>query len=225
MEEIKALNKLPNDWDFELKKNSLYPNLSETINKILSFHKEGKEIFPAFKNVYKAFELCSYSDTKVVIFGQDPYHQPGLANGLAFAVNNGTNIPASLKNIYKEVINDTGDCIYSSGNLEKWAAQGVLLLNSSLTVNKSEPGSHKNIGWGTLIKSIIELLNIKGSVIFLLWGKEAQENEKFINMKVNYIFKSPHPSPLSSHRGFIGCKHFSLSNELLVKNKKDPILW
>lgn len=225
MEEIKALNKLPNDWDFELKKNSLYPNLSETINKLLSFHKEGKEIFPAFKNVYKAFELCSYSDTKVVIFGQDPYHQPGLANGLAFAVNNGTNIPASLKNIYKEVINDTGDCIYSSGNLEKWAAQGVLLLNSSLTVNKSEPGSHKNIGWGALIKSIIELLNIKGSVIFLLWGKEAQENEKFINMKVNYIFKSPHPSPLSSHRGFIGCKHFSLSNELLVKNKKDPILW
>lgn len=225
MEEIKALNKLPNDWGFELKKNSLYPDLSETINKLLSFHKEGKEIFPAFKNVYKAFELCSYSDTKVVIFGQDPYHQPGLANGLAFAVNHGTNIPPSLKNIYKEVINDTGDCIYSSGNLEKWAAQGVLLLNSSLTVNKSEAGSHKNIGWGALIKSIIELLNIKGGVIFLLWGKEAQENEKFINMKVNYIFKSPHPSPLSSHRGFIGCKHFSLSNELLVKNKKDPILW
>lgn len=225
MEEIKALNKLPNDWDFELKKNSLYPNLSKTINKLLSFHEESKEIFPEFKNVYKAFELCSYSDTKVVIFGQDPYHQPGLANGLAFAVNNGTNIPASLKNIYQEVINDTGDCIYSSGNLENWAAQGVLLLNSSLTVNKSEAGSHKNIGWDILIKSIIELLNIKGGVIFLLWGKEAQENEKFINMKVNYIFKSSHPSPLSSHRGFIGCKHFSLSNELLVKNKKDPILW
>jgi uracil-DNA glycosylase len=225
MEEIKALKKLPNDWDLELKKNGLYPNLSEAINKLLLFHKEGKEIFPAFNNIYKAFELCSYSNTKIVIFGQDPYHQPGVANGLAFAVNKGTKIPASLKNIYKEIISDTGNCISSSGNLEEWAAQGVLLLNTSLSVNRSEAGSHKHIGWNTLIKSIIKLLNIKGGVIFLLWGKEAQENEKFINMKVNYILKSPHPSPLSSHRGFIGCKHFSLSNELLVKNKKKPIMW
>ena len=225
MEEIKALNKLPNDWGFELKKNGLYPNLSEAINKLLLFHKEGKEIFPAFNNIYRAFELCSYSNTKIVIFGQDPYHQPGVANGLAFAVNQGTKIPASLKNIYKEIISDTGNCISSSGNLEEWAAQGVLLLNTSLSVNRSEAGSHKHIGWNTLIKSIIKLLNIKGGVIFLLWGKEAQENEKFINTKVNYIFKSPHPSPLSSHRGFIGSRHFSLSNELLVKNKKKPILW
>jgi uracil-DNA glycosylase len=225
MEEIKALNKLPNDWYFELKRNGIYPDLYEPINNLLSFHKEGKEIFPDFKNIYKAFKLCSYSDTKVVIFGQDPYHQPGLANGLAFAVNNGTKIPASLKNIYKEIVNDTGNCIYSSGNLEEWATQGVLLLNNSLTVNKSEAGSHKYIGWNILIKSIIELLNIKGGVIFLLWGKEAQENEKFINMEVNYVFKSPHPSPLSSHRGFIGCKHFSSTNKLLIKNKKEPILW
>ena len=225
MEEIKALNKLPNDWDLELKKNGLYPDLSEAINKLLLFHKEGKEIFPAFNNIYKAFELCSYSNTKIVIFGQDPYHQPGVANGLAFAVNKGTKIPASLKNIYKEIISDIGNCISSSGNLEEWAAQGVLLLNTSLSVNRSEAGSHKHIGWNTLVKSIIKLLNIKGGVIFLLWGKEAQENEKFINTKVNYILKSPHPSPLSSYRGFIGCKHFSLSNELLVKNKKKPIMW
>ena len=225
MEEIKALNKLPNDWDLELKKNGLYPDLSEAINKLLLFHKEGKEIFPAFNNIYKAFELCSYSNTKIVIFGQDPYHQPGVANGLAFAVNKGTKIPASLKNIYKEIISDIGNCISSSRNLEEWAAQGVLLLNTSLSVNRSEAGSHKHIGWNTLVKSIIKLLNIKGGVIFLLWGKEAQENEKFINTKVNYILKSPHPSPLSSYRGFIGCKHFSLSNELLVKNKKKPIMW
>ena len=225
MEEIKALNKLPNDWGFELKKNGLYPNLSEAINKLLLFHKEGKEIFPAFNNIYRAFELCSYSNTKIVIFGQDPYHQPGVANGLAFAVNKDTKIPASLKNIYKEIINDTGNCIYTSGNLEEWATQGVLLLNTSLTVNRSEAGSHKYIGWNILIKSIINLLNIKGGVIFLLWGKEAQENEKFINTKVNYIFKSTHPSPLSSHRGFIGCKHFSLTNELLVKNNRKPIMW
>ena len=225
MKEIKALNKLPNDWHFELKRSGLYPDLSEPINNLLSFYKEGKEIFPEFKNIYKAFKLCSYSDTKVVIFGQDPYHQPGISNGLAFAVNSGTKIPASLKNIYKEIVNDTGNCIYSSGNLEEWAAQGVLLLNNSLTVNKSEAGSHKYIGWNILIKSIIELLNIKGGVIFLLWGKEAQLNEKFINMKVNYVLKSPHPSPLSSHRGFIGCKHFSSTNKLLIKNKKEPILW
>ena len=184
-------------------KNGIYPNLYEPISKLLLFHREGKVIFPAFKNIYKAFELCSYSDTKVVIFGQDPYHKPGLANGLAFAVNNGIKIPASLRNIYKEIINDTGACIYNSGNLEEWASQGVLLLNSSLTVNKSEAGSHRNIGWDLLTKSVIKLLNNKGGVIFLLWGKEAQENEKLINSKVNYIFKSSHPSPLSSYKGFL----------------------
>ena len=225
MQQIKALNKIPNDWDHELRKNGISFNLSELINKLLSLQEAGKEIYPAFKDIYKAFELCSFSNTKVVIFGQDPYHQPGLANGLAFAVNNGKKIPSSLKNIYKEILDDIGDCVYSSGNLEQWAAQGVLLLNSSLTVNKSEAGSHKSIGWNILIDSVIDLLNIKGGVIFLLWGRDAQEKEKLINKNVNHILKSSHPSPLSSYRGFFGCKHFSLTNELLIKNKKQPILW
>ena len=225
MQQIKSLNKIPNDWDDELRKNEISFNLFETISKLLSFQQAGKEIYPALQDIYKAFELCSFSNTKVVIFGQDPYHQPGLANGLAFAVNKGNKIPSSLKNIYKEIQDDIGDCIYSSGNLEQWAAQGVLLLNSALTVNKSEAGSHKSIGWNILVDSVIDLLNIKGGVIFLLWGRDAQEKEKLIDKNVNHILKSSHPSPLSSYRGFFGCKHFSLTNELLKKNKKQPILW
>ena len=162
MQQIISLNKIPNDWDYELRKNGISFNLFEPINRLLSFQQAGKEIYPAIKDIYKAFELCSFSNTKVVIFGQDPYHQPGLANGLAFAVNKGNKIPSSIKNIYKEIQDDIGDCIHNSGNLEQWAAQGVLLLNSSLTVNKSEAGSHKNIGWNILVDSVIDLLNIKG---------------------------------------------------------------
>ena len=225
MQQIKSLNKIPNDWDYELRKNGISFNLFEPISKLILFQQAGKEIYPALQDIYKAFELCSFSNTKVVIFGQDPYHQPGLANGLAFAVNKGKKIPSSLKNIYKEIQDDIGDCIHSSGNLEQWAAQGVLLLNSSLTVNKSEAGSHKSIGWNILVDSVIDLLNIKGGVIFLLWGRDAQEKEKLIDKNVNHILKSSHPSPLSSYRGFFGCKHFSLTNELLTKNKKQPILW
>jgi uracil-DNA glycosylase len=225
MRQIRALNKIPNDWEHELKKNGIPLNLHITINKLLSFHQAGKEIYPDFQNIYKAFELCSFSDTKVVIFGQDPYHQPDLANGIAFAVNRNKKIPGSLKNIYKEINDDIGDCVYNTGNLEKWATQGVLLLNTSLTVNKSEAGSHKSIGWNILVDSVIDLLNIKGGVIFLLWGRDAQEKENLIDKNVNHILKSSHPSPLSSYRGFFGCKHFSLTNELLIKNKKQPILW
>jgi len=223
MQQIKSLNKIPNDWDYELRKNGISFNLFEPINNLISFQQAGKEIYPALQDIYKAFELCSFSNTKVVIFGQDPYHQPGLANGLAFAVNKGKKIPSSLKNIYKEIQDDIGGCVYSSGNLEQWAAQGVLLLNSSLTVNQSEAGSHKSIGWNVLIDSVIDLLNIKGGVIFLLWGRDAQEKEKLIDKNVNYILKSSHPSPLSSYRGFFGCKHFSLTNELLLQNKKQPL--
>jgi len=225
MQQIKSLNKIPNDWDYELRQNGISFNLFEPISKLISFQQAGKEIYPALQDIYKAFELCSFSNTKVVIFGQDPYHQPGLANGLAFAVNKGNKIPSSLKNIYKEIKDDIGDCVHNSGNLEQWAAQGVLLLNSSLTVNKSEAGSHKSIGWNILVDSVIDLLNLKGGVIFLLWGRDAQEKEKLIDKNVNHIFKSSHPSPLSSYRGFFGCKHFSLTNELLIKNKKQPILW
>ena len=225
MQQIKSLNKIPNDWDYELRKNGISFNLFEPINNLISFQQAGKEIYPALQDIYKAFELCSFSNTKVVIFGQYPYHQPGLANGLAFAVNKGKKIPSSLKNIYKEIQDDIGDCVHSSGNLEQWAAQGVLLLNSSLTVNKSEARSHKSIGWNILIDSVIDLLNIKGGVIFLLWGRDAQDKEKLIDKNVNHILKSSHPSPLSSYRGFFGCKHFSLTNELLKKNKKQPILW
>ena len=217
--------KLPIDWVNQLIKVSGLESLERPIAHIKKEILNKKNISPNQKDIFKAFEFCSFSSTKVVIFGQDPYHQPGLANGLAFAVNKGKKIPGSLKNIYKEINDDIGDCVYSAGNLEQWATQGVLLLNSSLTVNKSEAGSHKGVGWDILIDSVIHLLNIKGGVIFLLWGKDAQEKEKNIDQNVNYIFKSSHPSPLSSYRGFLGCKHFSLTNELLIKNKKQPILW
>ena len=210
---IKHLDKeLQKDYFFEIIKN-------------VKHEYSNYKCFPKGNDIFKAFDLCSFEKIKVIIVGQDPYHGDNQANGLCFSVNKGVMIPPSLKNIYKEIQDDVGDCVYNLGNLEQWAAQGVLLLNSSLTVNKSEAGSHKSIGWNILIDSIIDLLNVKGGVIFLLWGRDAQEKEKLIDKNVNHIFKSSHPSPLSSYRGFFGCKHFSSTNELLIKNKKQPILW
>src|SRR6056300_2065603 len=225
MQQIKTLNKIPNDWDHELRKNGITIYLLKPINKILSFQQSGKEIYPAFQDTYKAFELCSFSNTKVVIFGQDPYHQPGLANGLAFAVNKGNKIPSSLRNIYKEIQDDLGFCYHNLGNLEEWARQGVLLLNTSLSVIDSLPGSHSNIGWSTLIDSVIQILNNKRDVIFLLWGSSSAKKEYLIDSKVNYVLKSSHPSPLSSYRGFFGCKHFSKTNDILLNMNKSPIKW
>tara|TARA_X000001036_G_scaffold381717_1_gene373945 strand:+ start:1723 stop:2400 length:678 start_codon:yes stop_codon:yes gene_type:complete len=217
--------KLPNLWEKELKKVDRHRNIYSPLERINSDIRQGHSVYPALENIFKAFYLCSYDMTKVVIVGQDPYHQKGAANGLAFAVNEGHKFPPSLKNIYKEINDDVGCCFNNSGNLEEWAKQGVLLLNTSLSVLDSLPGSHSDIGWSILIDSVIETLNNKKEIIFILWGKSSAKKEKMINTEVNYILKSTHPSPLSSYRGFFGCKHFSKTNKILLNINKSPIKW
>ena len=225
MHKLTSMVKLPNNWEQELKKIELDQNIYSPLERIYSDIRLGHSVYPVIDNIFNAFHLCSYHKTKVVIFGQDPYHQKGVANGLAFGVNKGHKIPPSLKNIYKEINDDIGSCFYNSGNLEEWAKQGVLLLNTSLSVIDSLPGSHANIGWSLLVDSIITTLNNKTDIIFLLWGNSAAKKEKLINKEVNHVLKSTHPSPLSSYKRFFGCKHFSKTNSILLKMNKSPIKW
>ena len=225
MQKFSSMIKLPNSWEDELKKINLNQNIYSPLERIYSDIHLGHSVYPPIDCIFNAFNLCSYDKTKVVILGQDPYHQKGVANGLAFAVNEGHKLPPSLKNIYKEINDDLGYCFYSSGSLEDWAKQGVLLLNTSLSVLDSLPGSHLDIGWNILVDSVIKTLNNKRDIIFLLWGNISAKKEKIINKEVNYILKSAHPSPLSSYRGFFGCKHFSKTNNILVSLNKNPIKW
>jgi uracil-DNA glycosylase len=225
MQKISSTVKLPSSWEKELQKISLELNIYSPLERVYTDISRGHSIYPDIVDIFNAFHLCSYDKTKVVIFGQDPYHQKGVANGLAFSVNEGHKIPPSLKNIYKEINDDIGTCFYNSGNLEEWAKQGVLLLNTSLSVLDSLPGSHADIGWNLLVDSVIKILNNKKDIIFLLWGNSSAKKEKLINTEVNYVFKSAHPSPLSSYRGFFGCKHFSKTNNILLKMNKSPIKW
>ncbi|MDC1073901.1 uracil-DNA glycosylase [Gammaproteobacteria bacterium] len=217
--------KLPQSWEKELKNIKLKDNIYSPLNQICLDINKGHDVYPPVDKIFNAFNLCSFDNTKVVIFGQDPYHQKGLANGLAFAVNKGNKIPPSLRNIYKEIHDDLGFCYHNLGNLEEWARQGVLLLNTSLSVIDSLPGSHSNIGWSVLIDSVIQILSNKRDVIFLLWGSSSAEKEYLIDSEVNYVLKSSHPSPLSSYRGFFGCKHFSKTNDILLNMNKSPIKW
>lgn len=225
MHKLQSLYKLPNDWGDEINPSELKLNLNTTIDYLCSRIEKNIAIYPSIQNIYNAFNLCSFSNTKLVIFGQDPYHQDSVANGLAFAVNRGNKIPPSLKNIYKEIKNDIGFVINDSGNLDEWAKQGVLLLNSSLTVEESKPGSHSKIGWDNLINLVINKLNKKGNIVFLLWGEKAISKRKLIDEVMNHVLTAPHPSPLSSHRGFFGCSHFSKANKILLKNYNQGISW
>ena len=163
---------------------------------------------------------------KVVIIGQDPYHNIGQANGLSFSVNEGIRIPPSLVNIYKEINGDLGKPIPKSGNLERWSEQGVLLLNATLTVRAHTPGSHQGKGWEQFTDKVIDTLSEECSnLVFLLWGNYAQQKGKNIDANKHLVLKSPHPSPLSAHRGFFGNKHFSKTNEYLIEHNKKPIEW
>lgn len=181
-------------------------------------------IYPEKKNIYNAFELTPLSKTKCVIIGQDPYFNPGEAHGLAFSVSNSCKIPPSLRNIYKELENDLG-IINKSGDLTSWAKQGVLLINRVLTVRKGEPNSHKNIGWMEFTKSAIQEVSLlEKPVVFMLWGGEAKKLLPIID-KRHLVLVAPHPSPLSSYRGFFGCEHFSLCNRFLEKNGRKGIIW
>ena len=183
-------------------------------------------VFPEEKNVFNALELTPFESVKVVILGQDPYHGFGQAHGLSFSVQKGIPLPPSLKNIYKELQEDIGGDLPTEGDLSHWAKQGVLLLNTVLTVEEGNANSHKGMGWERLTNHLIESLNeLKHPVIFILWGKPAQDKEKLITNSNHVILKAPHPSPLSAYRGFFGSKPFSRVNDILMQQGQSPIRW
>ncbi|PGS55253.1 uracil-DNA glycosylase [Bacillus sp. AFS041924] len=185
-----------------------------------------KIIYPAKEHIFQALNECSYEDCKVVILGQDPYHQPGQAHGLSFSVLPGVKIPPSLRNIYKELNSDLGVEVPTSGYLNNWAKQGILLLNTVLTVREGEPNSHKNKGWELFTNTILSMLNQhKRPIIFVLWGKHAQAKEELITSDHHVILKAHHPSPLSASRGFFGSKPFSQINQKLVEHQMKPMDW
>jgi uracil-DNA glycosylase len=183
-------------------------------------------VYPPGKEIFKAFDSCDFNKVKVVIIGQDPYHGPGQANGLCFSVRKGVRMPPSLVNIFKEIKADLGKPIPASGDLERWASQGVLLLNATLTVRASTPGSHQNKGWEAFTDAIIKTISDqKENLIFLLWGAYAQKKGEVIDRNKHLVLMSAHPSPFSADRGFFGCKHFSKANAYLKSKGIDEIDW
>ena len=183
-------------------------------------------VYPEGKNIFNAFNLCPLPNVKVVIIGQDPYHEPRQAHGLCFSVQDGVEFPPSLQNIFKEIESDLGTPVPPSGNLERWARQGVFLLNSILTVSAHQAASHANKGWETFTDEVIKQISDKTeNVVFMLWGNYAKVKGKVIDTKKHLILNTVHPSPLSVYRGFFGCKHFSRANEYLTAHGKTPINW
>ncbi|EEB36445.1 uracil-DNA glycosylase [Anaerococcus hydrogenalis DSM 7454] len=214
-----------NDWDDILKDEwtkDYYINLRK---KLIDEYKN-YTVYPNMYDIFNALKKVSYDDVKVVILGQDPYHGQGQAHGFSFSVKKGIKTPPSLQNIYKELHSDLGLYIPNNGNLMKWANQGVLLLNSTLTVRAHQANSHKDLGWSILTDNIIKILNKRSKpIVFILWGKFAQSKEELITSDRHLIIKSAHPSPFSAHRGFFGSRPFSKTNEFLQKNNIKPIDW
>lgn len=201
---------------------SYFKDLTETVKQAYL----NEVIYPHPKNIFNAFTFCSFDKVKVVVLGQDPYHGTGQAHGLSFSVPDGIKIPPSLQNIYKEMKNDIGKEIPTSGNLEHWAKQGVLLLNATLTVKANLAGSHQDIGWETFTDTIIKTISDKKEhVVFILWGKYAQAKANLINQNKHLILTAPHPSPFSAYTGFFGSKPFSKTNEYLEKHGLNKIKW
>jgi len=206
-------------------------NNKEYCNKILRYlaqcRNKGIHIYPSDNNIYAALSTTPFDKIKVVILGQDPYHGEGQAHGLSFSVQQGVKIPPSLRNIYKELETDIKEfTMPDHGNLQAWAEQGVLLLNTVLTVEQGQAHSHKNLGWEQYTDKIIELINTQlTGVVFLLWGAHAQKKGNNIDTNKHTILTAPHPSPLSAHRGFLGCQHFSKTNQCLIAQGKTPINW
>lgn len=217
--------KIEESWKSRLSSEFKKPYFKELTDFVRSEYST-KKIFPSAKLIFNAFDTCPYDEVKVVIVGQDPYHAPGQAHGLCFSVNDGVQIPPSLVNIYKEIELDLGKPAPVSGNLERWAKQGVLLLNATLTVQAHRAGSHQGKGWEEFTDSVIELLaNERENLVFILWGAYAQRKGANIDTNRHLVLRSPHPSPLSAHRGFFGNKHFSKTNAYLVVHGKKPIDW
>lgn len=214
-----------NDWEKPIQQE-LQTDYYQNLRHFLIKEYRNQVVYPPMHDIFNAFHLTPLSQTKVCIIGQDPYHGPGQAHGLAFSVKPGVAIPPSLLNIYKELEADLGCPIPSHGCLTTWAKQGVLLLNAVLTVRSGEAGSHRNAGWEIFTSRIIEILNVRAEpVIFILWGRDAQNKKALISNSQHPIIASPHPSPLSAHRGFFGSRPFSRANELLKTQGTDPIDW
>lgn len=217
---------LGNDWDEILKDEFSKPYYKE-LRKFLKAEYQNHTVYPPMNDIFNALRCTSFADTKVVIIGQDPYHGAGQAHGMCFSVKKGTPPPPSLQNIFKEIHSDLGiDMNAGHGELTAWAKQGVLLLNTVLTVREGEPNSHKNMGWETFTDRVISELNNKQTpVVFLLWGAHARKKASVITNPIHYKLTAPHPSPLSAYNGFFGCKHFSKTNELLKASGQTPIDW
>ena len=215
-----------NDWTSLLKDEKKKPYFLEILRFLKKERADGKIIYPAQNNMFNAIELTPFANLKVVIIGQDPYHNPDQAHGLSFSVPKGIRPPPSLLNIFKELKRDCHNEMPNHGCLEHWAKQGVLLLNAVLTVEENKPGSHATIGWQTFTDAIIEKINHHpDQIIYLLWGSYAQKKQALIDTKKHVILTAPHPSPLSAHRGFLGCSHFSKANNYLIKSGRKPIDW
>jgi len=217
--------KIAESWKNLLKDEFEKPYFTGLVDFVKSEYSKYK-VYPPGKLIFNAFDHCSFDDLKVVILGQDPYHGAGQANGLCFSVNDGVRKPPSLVNIFKEIQDDIGTPIPESGNLERWAKQGILLLNATLTVRANQAGSHQNKGWETFTDAVIKQISDKKSgIVFLLWGSYAQKKGAVIDKNKHYVLQSAHPSPFAAHRGFFGNKHFSKTNDYLAKIGKTPIQW
>ena len=219
------MNFFKNTWDEKLENEMNKPYFLDMLT-FLDREYENKQIYPPRGKIFNALKTTPFGDIKVVILGQDPYHGYGQAHGLCFSVNKGVALPPSLKNIYKEMEEDLGIIQPKHGYLQSWAAQGVLMLNTVLTVEEGKPNSHAKLGWQTFTDEIIKLVNTQEKpIVFLLWGRNAINKAKYINHNKHLVLTSVHPSPLSAYGGFFGCKHFSKCNEFLIKNGIKPIEW
>lgn len=216
---------LNNDWD-EILKDEFEKEYYQKLRKFLITEYKSETIYPKMENIFSALKLTSYKDCKVLILGQDPYHGPNQAHGLAFSVNIGIKTPPSLQNMYKELRDELGLYVPNNGYLVPWAEQGILLLNTALTVRAGAANSHSKVGWEIFTDSIIKYLNDREDpVIFVLWGGNARKKKAFINTDRHYILEVAHPSPLSAHNGFFGCGHFKKINEILSSLGKKEINW
>lgn len=223
---IRRAIELDKEWLSHLQVEFDQIYMIELSNFLRAEQEVGKTIYPTGKNIFAALNTTSLSQVKVVILGQDPYHGPNQAHGLSFSVPTGVPIPPSLKNIYKELCNEFENEMPSHGNLQSWAKQGVLLLNSVLTVENGQAASHQGKGWERFTDQVIKTISLeRDNVVFLLWGAYAQKKGQSIDKKKHLVLSAPHPSPLSAHRGFLGCQHFSKSNEYLQSSNQTPIDW
>lgn len=217
--------KIESSWKEELQEEFNKPYFHDLVSFVKKEY-ASQTIYPPGSLIFNAFNLCPFNDTNVVILGQDPYHGPNQAHGLCFSVNDGIPFPPSLNNIFKEIQNDLGLPVPSTGNLSRWAKQGILLLNATLTVRAGQAGSHQNQGWEQFTDAVIRLLaEKKEHLVFMLWGAYAQKKGAFIDRNKHLVLESAHPSPLAAHRGFWNNHHFSKTNQYLGQQGKSPINW